>query len=317
MRRRRALDRRGRRSAQIAEAARRVAGAARRGGQAAGGLHIIGTERHESRRIDNQLRGRSGRQGDPGSSRFYLSLEDPLMRIFAGDRVAAIMERLKMPEGEAIEDPHRHALDRERAAQGRGAQLRHPQAPARVRRRRQRPAQGDLPAAQRAPRGRATSRTTIAQHARRRRRPTSSRSYVPPEVVEEQWDLPGSRRRCASEWQLDAAARPSGSKAEPELDDEDAASSSVAAGRGRRRSTRKVAQVGAEHVRASSSAACMLQTLDHALARAPGRARLPAPGHPPARLRAEESEAGIQARGVRAVRRDARRDQARRRQASC
>lgn len=70
-----------------------------------GGLHIIGTERHESRRIDNQLRGRSGRQGDPGSTRFYLSLEDSLLRIFASDRVAAIMERLKLPEGEAIEHP--------------------------------------------------------------------------------------------------------------------------------------------------------------------------------------------------------------------
>jgi len=71
----------------------------------AGGLHIIGTERHESRRIDNQLRGRSGRQGDPGSSRFYLALDDSLLRIFASDRVAAIMNRLKMPEGEAIEHP--------------------------------------------------------------------------------------------------------------------------------------------------------------------------------------------------------------------
>lgn len=71
--------------------------------KAQGGLRIIATERHESRRIDNQLRGRSGRQGDPGSSRFYLSLDDPLMRIFAGDRVKAIMERLKMPDGEAIE----------------------------------------------------------------------------------------------------------------------------------------------------------------------------------------------------------------------
>lgn len=70
-----------------------------------GGLHIIGTERHESRRIDNQLRGRAGRQGDSGSSRFYLSLEDPLLRIFASDRVASIMTRLKMPEGEAIEHP--------------------------------------------------------------------------------------------------------------------------------------------------------------------------------------------------------------------
>src|SRR6056300_699762 len=71
----------------------------------AGGLRVIGTERHESRRIDNQLRGRSGRQGDPGSSRFYLSLEDSLLRIFASDRVAAIMERLKLPEGEPIEHP--------------------------------------------------------------------------------------------------------------------------------------------------------------------------------------------------------------------
>ncbi len=72
---------------------------------AAGGLHIVGTERHESRRVDNQLRGRSGRQGDAGSSRFYLSLEDQLLRIFASDRVAAIMEKLNMPDGEAIEHP--------------------------------------------------------------------------------------------------------------------------------------------------------------------------------------------------------------------
>src|SRR5207237_4257240 len=71
----------------------------------AGGLHIVGTERHESRRIDNQLRGRSGRQGDPGSSRFYLSLEDPLLRIFGGEGLSGIMQRLKMPEGEPIEHP--------------------------------------------------------------------------------------------------------------------------------------------------------------------------------------------------------------------
>ncbi|QDQ26764.1 preprotein translocase subunit SecA [Chitinimonas arctica] len=70
---------------------------------ASGGLHIIGTERHESRRIDNQLRGRAGRQGDPGSSRFYLGMEDQLLRIFAADRIGALMERLKLPEGEAIE----------------------------------------------------------------------------------------------------------------------------------------------------------------------------------------------------------------------
>jgi Preprotein translocase subunit SecA (ATPase, RNA helicase) len=72
---------------------------------AAGGLHVIGTERHESRRIDNQLRGRSGRQGDPGSSRFYLSLKDNLMRIFASDKVGNMMQRLGMQEGEAIEHP--------------------------------------------------------------------------------------------------------------------------------------------------------------------------------------------------------------------
>jgi preprotein translocase subunit SecA len=71
----------------------------------AGGLHIVGTERHESRRVDNQLRGRSGRQGDPGSSRFYLSLEDNLMRIFASDRVSSLMQKLGMQEGEAIEHP--------------------------------------------------------------------------------------------------------------------------------------------------------------------------------------------------------------------
>ena len=70
-----------------------------------GGLHIIGTERHESRRIDNQLRGRAGRQGDPGYSKFYLSLEDDLMRIFAGDRVKNLMERMGMPDDEPIEHP--------------------------------------------------------------------------------------------------------------------------------------------------------------------------------------------------------------------
>jgi preprotein translocase subunit SecA len=68
-----------------------------------GGLHIMGTERHESRRIDNQLRGRSGRQGDPGSSRFYLALEDDLLRIFGGERITGIMEKLGMPDGEPIE----------------------------------------------------------------------------------------------------------------------------------------------------------------------------------------------------------------------
>jgi len=96
-------------SVEIDEAARE---AARQGWQhrheqvvAAGGLHVVGTERHESRRIDNQLRGRSGRQGDPGSSRFYLSLEDNLLRIFASDKVAGLMQKLGMQQGEAIEHP--------------------------------------------------------------------------------------------------------------------------------------------------------------------------------------------------------------------
>ena len=82
-----------------------------------GGLHILGTERHEARRIDLQLRGRCGRQGDPGSSRFYLSLEDDLMRIFAGEWVKNVLTRLGMQEGEAIESqhglpPHRRARRR-------------------------------------------------------------------------------------------------------------------------------------------------------------------------------------------------------------
>ena len=72
---------------------------------AVGGLHIIGTERHESRRIDNQLRGRSGRQGDPGSSRFYISLEDDLMRLFGGERLKTIIETVNMPEDEPLEHP--------------------------------------------------------------------------------------------------------------------------------------------------------------------------------------------------------------------
>jgi preprotein translocase subunit SecA len=73
--------------------------------RAIGGLYVLGTERHESRRIDNQLRGRAGRQGDPGRSRFYLSLEDDLMRIFAGDRMKNLMERMGMPDGEPIDHP--------------------------------------------------------------------------------------------------------------------------------------------------------------------------------------------------------------------
>ncbi len=97
---------------------------------AAGGLHIVGTERHESRRIDNQLRGRAGRQGDPGASRFYLSLEDDLMRIFAKEWVSNLLQRLGMEEGVPIESKHDQQPHRGRAKGGGRAELRSPQAPA-------------------------------------------------------------------------------------------------------------------------------------------------------------------------------------------
>ena len=100
-----------------------------------GGLHIVGTERHEARRIDNQLRGRAGRQGDPGSSRFYLSLEDDLMRIFGSDRISGLMQRLGMEENVPIEHGMVSPRDRARAEAGRSAELRRPQASPRIRRR--------------------------------------------------------------------------------------------------------------------------------------------------------------------------------------
>ena len=115
----------------------------------AGGLFVLGTERHESRRIDNQLRGRSGRQGDPGHSKFFLSLEDDLMRIFGSDKLDGMLQKLG-PEGERGD---RSSLDQQGAgkgaAEGRGAQLRHPQEPAQVRQRDERPAQGHFRAASR------------------------------------------------------------------------------------------------------------------------------------------------------------------------
>ena len=111
-------------------------------GSELGGLHIIGTERHESRRIDNQLRGRAGRQGDPGSSRFFLSLEDDLMRIFAGDKVKALMQRLGMEKGR---DRVGHGIEAHRGCVevGRRTQLRSSQTPARIRRRHEQAARDD------------------------------------------------------------------------------------------------------------------------------------------------------------------------------
>ena len=111
---------------------------------AMGGLHIVGTERHEARRIDNQLRGRAGRQGDPGSSRFYLSLEDDLMRIFAGEWVSLAARKARHGRGAGDREPDGLAPHHRRPEEGRGAQLRPAQEPARVRRGHGPPAQGGL-----------------------------------------------------------------------------------------------------------------------------------------------------------------------------
>ena len=124
----------------------------------AGGLYVLGTERHESRRIDNQLRGRSGRQGDPGESRFYLSAEDELIRLFAGDRMFKILSRLGPQEGEPIEAKMLSNVGREGADQGRGAQLHAPQERAQVRRGDERAAPRHLRPAPAHPQGRGLRR---------------------------------------------------------------------------------------------------------------------------------------------------------------
>lgn len=156
---------------------------------AAGGLHIIGTERHESRRVDNQLRGRAGRQGDPGSSRFYLSLEDQLLRIFSGERVAAIMTRLNMPEGEAIE----HAMvtraieNAQRKVEGRNFDIR-----------KQLLEYDDVSNDQRKviyeQRNDLLESVDVGQTIRAMREDVVNslfNTYVPPGSVEEQWDIAG------------------------------------------------------------------------------------------------------------------------------
>ncbi len=129
----------------------------------AGGLYVLGTERHESRRIDNQLRGRSGRQGDPGESRFYLSLEDDLMRMFNADRVADFMKWLKIATGRADRVQDRDPGHPVRADPGRAAELRDPQERAQVRRRAEPAAQGHL---RRAPPGARRARTCTSRSGR-------------------------------------------------------------------------------------------------------------------------------------------------------
>ncbi len=115
---------------------------------AEGGLHILGTERHESRRIDNQLRGRSGRQGDPGSSRFYVSLEDEIMRIFGSDRISPLARKAGHGRGYAHRAPPHHEGHRERPDKGGVAQLRHKKVPPRIRQRDEQAARDHLRHAQ-------------------------------------------------------------------------------------------------------------------------------------------------------------------------
>jgi len=164
-------------------------------------LRIIATERHESRRIDNQLRGRSGRQGDPGQSRFYLSLEDPLMRIFAGDRVRAIMDRLKMPEGEAIEAGivTRSIEGAQRKVEARNFDMR-----------KQLLEYDDVSNDQRKviyqQRNDILEATTLDEQITSLRRSAMTdvvRTYAPAESLEEQWDLPALEKTLREEWQLE------------------------------------------------------------------------------------------------------------------
>ena len=166
-----------------------------------GGLHIIATERHESRRIDNQLRGRAGRQGDAGSSRFYLSLEDPLLRIFASDRVASIMQRLKMPDGEAIEHPWvtRAIENAQRKVEARNFDMRKHLLDYDDVANDQRKAIYDS-------RNQLLESTDISERIGSIRHEVISAfitQHIPPESLEEQWDLAGLEKTLIAELQLD------------------------------------------------------------------------------------------------------------------
>ena len=165
-----------------------------------GGLHIIGTERHESRRIDNQLRGRAGRQGDKGSSRFYLSMEDPLLKIFAGDRLKAIMDRLKLPEGEAIESGlvSRAIESAQRKVEARNFDIR-----------KQLLDYDDVANEQRkviyAHRNELLDTTDVSEVITNLRQGALEevfRRHVPEGTVEEQWDINGLEKELQNDWQL-------------------------------------------------------------------------------------------------------------------
>jgi preprotein translocase subunit SecA len=210
--------------------------------KALGGLRIIATERHESRRIDNQLRGRSGRQGDPGSSRFYLSLDDPLMRIFAGDRVKAIMDRLKMPDGEAIEAGivTRSIESAQRKVEARNFDVR-----------KQLLEYDDVSNDQRKviyqQRNDILDASDLtAQIAGLREGCFSelARQYVPAESVEEQWDLAGLEKTLANDWALDLPLK-SEVEAATAISDDDVVEKVVHAAHAA--FDAKVAQVGQEN----------------------------------------------------------------------
>jgi len=185
---------------------------------AAGGLHIVGTERHESRRIDNQLRGRSGRQGDPGSSRFYLSLEDPLLRIFGGERLSGIMQRLKMPEGEPIEHTivNRSIAKAQTRVESRNFDIR-----------KQLLEYDDVANDQRRviyqQRNELLETEDVSETIRNMiegQIEDTLRLSIPPETVEEQWDIPGLASTLAADYQLEVPIA-EWLKAGPELSDED------------------------------------------------------------------------------------------------
>ncbi len=209
--------------------------------KAAGGLRIVATERHESRRIDNQLRGRSGRQGDPGASRFYLSLDDSLMRIFAGDRVRAIMDRLKMPEGEAIEAGivNRSIESAQRKVEARNFDIR-----------KQLLEYDDVSNDQRKviyqQRNEILESSNLDEQIGNLRKSTMEdvvRTYVPAGTLEEQWDLDALEKVLREEWQIEVPLK-AAVAASDSISDEEIIEKVVAAADAHFRG--KVEQVGGE-----------------------------------------------------------------------
>ncbi len=255
-----------------------------------GGLHIIGTERHESRRVDNQLRGRAGRQGDAGSSRFYLSLEDPLLRIFASDRVANIMQRLKMPEGEAIEHPWvtRAIENAQRKVEARNFDMRkqlleyddvaNDQRRVIYQQRNELLESQDISETVTAMRE-DMLRNLIAQH-------------VPSQSVEEEWDIPGLEKALAAEYQLALPLREWLEK-ESDLHEENLHSRIGEAAQGTLWSE---SRSGRHRHHASVRTRGHVAKSRYPLARTPVSTGSSAPGYPFTRLCAEKPQAGIQAR---------------------